>query len=97
MTAKEIISLTALELGEKIKRGEVTSPEAAEAVFGQIDDREPDLNSFITIEKEGALKQAEQVQREIEAGRLRSPLAGVPVAVKDNICLKGMRDRKSVV
>lgn len=91
MTAKEIISLTALELGEKIKRGEVTSPEAAEAVFGQIDDREPDLNSFITIEKEGALKQAEQVQREIEAGRLRSPLAGVPVAVKDNICLKGMR------
>ena len=91
MTAKEILSLTAVQLGKKIKDGEVTSAEAVKAVLGQIKAMEPVLNSFVTIEEEKALKQAEEVQKRIEAGELTGPLAGVPVAVKDNICIEGMK------
>lgn len=91
MTVKEILSLTAVQLGEKIKGGEVTSTEAVKAVLSQIKAMEPVLNSFVTIEEEKALRQAEKVQKQIEAGELTGPLAGVPVAVKDNICIEGMR------
>lgn len=91
MTAKEILSLTAVQLGKKIKSGEVTSPEAVKAALGQIKAMEPVLNSFVSIEEDRALKQAEDVQKRIQAGELTGPLAGVPVAVKDNICIEGMR------
>lgn len=91
MTAKEILSLTAVQLGKKIKDGEVTSVEAVKAVLDQIKAMEPLLNSFVTIEEEKALEQADEVQKRIEAGELTGPLAGVPVAVKDNICIDGMK------
>ncbi|CUX25192.1 Glutamyl-tRNA(Gln) amidotransferase subunit A [Clostridium sp. C105KSO15] len=91
MTEKEILSLTAVQLGKKIKDGEVTSVEAVKAVLNQIKAMEPVLNSFVTIEEEKALEQAEEVQKRIEAGELTGPLAGVPVAVKDNICIDGMK------
>ncbi len=91
MTAKEILSLTAVQLGKKIKDGEVTSVEAVKAVLDQIKVMEPLLNSFVTIEEEKALEQAEEVQKQIEAGELTGSLAGVPVAVKDNICIDRMK------
>ena len=49
------------------------------------------MHSYVTIDKEGALKRAEEVQKMIDDGTLLSPLAGVPVAIKDNMCTKGMR------
>lgn len=49
------------------------------------------MHSYVTIDKEGALKRAEEVQKMINDGTLLSPLAGVPVAIKDNMCTKGMR------
>ncbi|MBE5977450.1 MAG: Asp-tRNA(Asn)/Glu-tRNA(Gln) amidotransferase subunit GatA [Paenibacillaceae bacterium] len=91
MTASEILSLTAVQLGKKIKEGEVTSPEAVKAVLGQIKAMEPELNSYVTIDEEGALKQAEEIQKRIESGELTGPLAGVPAAVKDNICMEGLK------
>ncbi len=91
MKASEILSLTAVQLGKKIKEGEVTSPEAVKAVLGQIKAMEPELNSYVTIDEEGALKQAEEIQKRIESGELTGPLAGVPAAVKDNICMEGLK------
>ncbi len=52
---------------------------------------EPELNSYVTIDEEGALKQAEEIQKRIESGELTGPLAGVPAAVKDNICMEGLK------
>ena len=49
------------------------------------------MHSYVTIDKEGALKRAEEVQKLIDDGLLQSPLAGVPVAIKDNMCTKGTR------
>lgn len=91
MTEKEVLSLTAVQLGKKIKSGEVTSPEAVRAVLNQIKSKEPVIHSYVTVEEEKALAQAEAVQKRIESDELTGPLAGVPVAVKDNICIEGMK------
>lgn len=85
-----LTSLTAVELGKKIQAKEVTVKEAVEAVFAQIEKVEGDVHSYVTLDKEGALKKAEEVQKKIDAGELTGPLAGVPVAIKDNLCTKGM-------
>lgn len=85
-----LTSLTAVELGKKIKSKEVTVKEAVEAVFSQIEKVETDVHSYVTLDKEGALKKAEEIQKRIDAGELTGPLAGVPVAIKDNLCTKGL-------
>ena len=85
----DLLKLTALELGEKIKAKEVTVREAVDAVIGQIKEAESEIHSFVTIDEEGAYAQAEEIQKKIDAGELAGPLAGVPVAVKDNMCIEG--------
>lgn len=86
-----ILDLTALELGKKIKAGEITSLQATEAVIKQIKAVEEQVHSYVTLDEEGAMKRAKEVQAQIEAGTLTGPLAGVPAAIKDNMCTKGMR------
>lgn len=85
-----LLGLTAIELGKKIKAKEVTVVEATNAALEQIEKMEQEINSYVTIDKEGALKRAEEVQRLIDNGTLTGPLAGVPVAIKDNMCTEGM-------
>ena len=84
------MNLTAVELGKKIKNKEVTVVEATKAALDAIDAKEEKVNSFVTVDREGALKRAEEVQKLIDEGKLAGPLAGVPVAVKDNMCTEGM-------
>ena len=86
----DITSLTAVELGKKIKAKEISVVEAVKASITQIEKVEKDVNSFVTLDKEGALKRAEEVQKLIDDGKLTGPLAGVPVAIKDNMCTQGM-------
>ena len=85
-----LLDLTALELGRKIQAQEVTAMEALDAVFGQIDKKEKEIHAYVTIDRENAYKQAQKVQKEIESGTLTNLLAGVPVAIKDNLCTKGL-------
>ena len=85
-----LMSLTAVELGKKIKSGEVTAVEATKAALKQIKKLDGTYNCYVTVDEEAALKEAEEVQKKIEAGELTGPLAGVPVAVKDNMCTEGM-------
>ena len=85
-----LMNLTAVELGKKIKNKEVTVVEATKAALDAIDAKEEKVNSFVTVDREGALKRAEEVQKLIDEGKLAGPLAGVPVAVKDNMCTEGM-------
>lgn len=86
----DITGLTALELGKKIQAGEVTAVEAAGAALRQIESREPSIHAYVTVDREGAMERAKEVQRRIEDKTLTGPLAGVPMAVKDNICTEGL-------
>jgi aspartyl-tRNA(Asn)/glutamyl-tRNA(Gln) amidotransferase subunit A len=87
-----LMSLTAVELGSKIKAKEVTVAEAAKACIEQIRRNDKALNCYVTvIEEEAVLKRAEEVQKLIDDGTLTGALAGVPVAIKDNMCTKGTR------
>ncbi len=86
-----LMSLTAVELGKKIKSGEVSVKEAAESSLAAIRAREADVHSFVTVvDEEAVLARAEKVQKQLLAGEIGSPLAGVPVAIKDNMCTKGI-------
>ena len=87
----EIMKLTALELGRKIRAGEIAVAEAGAAALSAIEKKDAEINGFVTVDREGAMRRAEEVQRRIDRGELTGPLAGVPAAVKDNICTKGLR------
>lgn len=86
----EIQKLTAVSLGKKIKEKEISVREALDAVFAQIDQTEGRYHAYVTLDKEGAYKQADVVQEKIDKGELTGALAGVPVAIKDNMCTKGL-------
>ena len=86
----DLMQLTAVELGKKIKNKEVTVKECVEAALAQVDAVEGQIHSFVTIDREGALKKAEEIQAKIDSGELTGPLAGVPVAIKDNMCTEGL-------
>ncbi len=90
MDKKQLLSLSATALGAAIKAGETTAVEAMEAVLEQIEARESTYHCYVTIERESALAKAAAVQGKIEAGELTGPLAGVPVAIKDNLCTEGV-------
>ena len=85
-----ILDLTAVELGKKIKAKEITVVDAVKASLEQIKKLEPVVHAYVTVDEEGALKKAEEVQKLIDDGTLTGPLAGVPVAIKDNMCTKNL-------
>ena len=85
----ELTKLTALELGAAIKRGEVSVKEAAQAALDRIAARNGALNAFITVAGEQALGRAEKLQAGVKDAQ--SPLYGVPMAIKDNICTRGVK------
>lgn len=85
-----ILSMTAVELAAAIKKREVTVKEAVEAVLDNIEKKEDTYHCYVTVDREGALKQAEEIQKKIDDGTLSGPLAGVPVAIKDNMCTEGL-------
>ncbi|TGY97303.1 Asp-tRNA(Asn)/Glu-tRNA(Gln) amidotransferase subunit GatA [Petralouisia muris] len=87
---KEIRTFTAVQLAEKIKQKEISVAEGVQASLEQIRSVETEINSYVTLDEEGALKQAGEVQKKIDSGELTGPLAGVPAAIKDNICMEGM-------
>ncbi len=86
-----LMSLTAVELGKKIKAGETTAVEAAKDALAQIKEKEESIHSYVTVLDEAQiLEKAGEVQKKIQAGELTGPLAGVPVAIKDNMCTEGI-------
>lgn len=85
-----LLDYTATQLAEKIKNHEVSVLDAVNAVLEQIDSKEDTYNCYVTVDREGALKKAEEVQKKIDSGELTGPLAGVPVAIKDNMCTEGL-------
>ena len=87
----KILELSATELAKKIKAGEITSEEAAKASLAQIAKEDQKIRAYLTVDEEKVLARAKEVDNGIRSGKYTGPLAGVPIAVKDNICTKDMR------
>jgi len=86
----EINYLTAHQLKDRLKKKEISSAEITESVYSRIEAVEEKLNSYIRLEKKSALKKAAEVDKHIGSGGEISDFTGMPLAVKDNICTKGV-------
>ncbi len=87
----DIYTADALELGRRIAAGEQSSVEITQAFLDQIDAVDSQVHAFLCVDREGALRQAAAVDSSRAAGEpFSSPLAGVPVAVKDLLCYQGL-------
>jgi aspartyl-tRNA(Asn)/glutamyl-tRNA(Gln) amidotransferase subunit A len=83
---EELLKLSCNQLREKIRKGEIKSVEAVGSVFEQIERCEGKVGAFLSTFKEESLKKAAEVDTKIGKGENVGVLAGVPVAVKDNMC-----------
>ncbi len=81
---------TALELAALIKEKKLSAVEALEACLEKIEKNDSSYNAFLSVSKENALARAKEVQSRIDKGEIFSPLAGVPIAIKDNISTQGI-------
>ena len=82
----ELLKHTALELGAMIAKGEISSADVTDAVFAAIEAKDKDVNAYIGLSEELAMSQASASDAAADG-----PLKGVPIAVKDNICTKGVK------
>ena len=82
-----------VEVGARIRLGETTSSEVTQAALDRIGRLDPELRAFSLLMAGAAMDEAKAADREREAGRIRGPLHGVPIAVKDLCRTKGVRTR----
>ncbi|MCR5691980.1 MAG: Asp-tRNA(Asn)/Glu-tRNA(Gln) amidotransferase subunit GatA [Eubacterium sp.] len=85
----DFYNMTALELGRQIQAGRCKVRDLVEGLLERIQRQEREINAYISLaEPQELLARAEEIQANINSGKLQGPLAGVPVAVKDNICTR---------
>lgn len=89
MTGK-IVDMTAAQLAKELRSGNLSAVEAASAYLEHIEENDGDIGAYITVTAELALRQAAETDKKRRKGDSLSPLAGIPGAVKDNICTKGV-------
>ncbi len=87
----ELSGKTAHELKDLLDKGEVSSVEITKATLDRINAVEERIGAYVTVTAEEALKTAEEVDRKRAAGEAVAPLAGIPLALKDNMCTNGTR------
>lgn len=86
----ELYNMTAYELSKQLESKKISAQELTSALFDRIDAVEDKVQAYVTLNKENALEQAKKVDGKRAAGETLSPLAGIPVGIKDNICTKDL-------
>jgi aspartyl-tRNA(Asn)/glutamyl-tRNA(Gln) amidotransferase subunit A len=91
MATQELIGLSAAELAQQISTGEVSAREVTQAHLDRISKVDNELHAFLTVDSEGALRTADEVDKQRAGGEQLGPLAGVPLALKDIVVTKDLR------
>ncbi|WP_445330236.1 Asp-tRNA(Asn)/Glu-tRNA(Gln) amidotransferase subunit GatA [Tepidibacter sp. Z1-5] len=91
MNLLKLYEMTLKEASEKIKKQEITALELTQSILDRIKEVEPKVDSYITVTEEEALNRAKEIDEKIKSGEAVSVLAGIPMAVKDNICTDGIK------
>lgn len=86
----ELYNMTAHELAGLLRGKKLGVVELAKAFLDRIENIDSIIGSYITVSKDEALQKAEETQRKIDAGETTAPLAGIPAAIKDNMCTTGI-------
>ena len=86
-----LTSLTAHELGARYRSGETTPSQAATEHLARIESLDPRVRAFLTVTREDALRRAAEADARFRTGTPRGPLDGVPIALKDVLCTRGIR------
>lgn len=86
-----LIEKTLFELSNGLAAKEFSSVEVTRAYLDAIESKEPDVKAYLTVDAEGALASAKDVDEQRMQGMALSPLAGIPTGIKDNICTRGLR------
>ena len=87
----EIYELTVHELIEKLRKNEITSEEIVKSYLGRISEKEDDVKAFVSVLENEALEKAKQIDEDRKSGKITDELAGIPIGIKDNMCVKGTR------
>ena len=77
-------------LRKQINSKNASVKEIVNDIFSKIDSKDPEINSYISTTKDKAIAQAENIDNLIQNEEILPPLAGIPIAIKDNICTKGV-------
>lgn len=86
-----LYSKTAFELSEMIKEKKVSALEVTKSIYSHIQSVEKKVDAYITLTEQNAMKTAAAIDKKIASGQAVAPLAGIPVGIKDNICIKGIK------
>ena len=87
----ELHQKTIHEVSADLKAKKISSVELTKAVMDHLEKVEPKVQAFITVTRDAALKQAAEADQRLASGKDLTPLTGVPVAIKDLLCTKGVR------
>ena len=86
-----ITELTVHELQEKLKNKELTITEINKAYIDRINEKEKDVQAFITLITDEALEKSKNIEEKVNKGEIKGELAGIPIGIKDNMCINGVK------
>jgi len=86
-----LFELTAFEITQRMKNGELSAVEYISALLQRINDIDPEIHAYLTVTEDMALKKAKEIDAKLKRGEKLGKLCGVGMAVKDNICTKDIK------